>query len=56
MDEVYFKRINRGGTNRQDRIKTRKEVEFDRLFMKTTEYFVTLLEVNGKSVEVKASL
>ena len=56
MDEVYFKRINRGGANRQDRIKTRKEVEFDRLFMKTTEYLVTLLEVNGKDVEVKASL
>ena len=34
FNDVYLKRLNRGGTTRQDRIKTRKEVEFDRLFMK----------------------
>jgi hypothetical protein len=42
LTDVYLKRLNRGGTTRQDRIKTRKEVEFDKLFMKRTEYLVTL--------------
>lgn len=54
--DVYLKRINHGGTNRQDRIKSRKEIEFDRLFLKNTEYLVNLLEVNDEVVNVKGSL
>ena len=56
FNDVYLKRLNRGGTTRQDRIKTRKEVEFDRLFMKRTEYLVTLYQVNDEQVDVQASL
>lgn len=56
FNDVYLKRINHGGTTRQDRIKTRKEVEFDRLFLKQTEYLVQLQAVNDEKVEVAASL
>lgn len=56
FNDVYLKRLNHGGTTRQDRIKTRKEVEFDRLFMKRTEYLVTLYQVNDERVDVQASL
>ena len=56
FNDVYLKRLNRGGTTRQDRIKTRNEVEFDRLFMKRTEYLVTLYQVNDEQVDVQASL
>lgn len=56
FNDVYLKRLNRGGTTRQDRIKTRKEVEFDKLFMKRTEYLVTLYQVNDEQVDVQASL
>ena len=56
LTDVYLKRLNRGGTTRQDRIKTRKEVEFDKLFMKRTEYLVTLKQVNEQTVNIKGSL
>ena len=56
FEDVYLKRLNAGGTTRQDRIKTRKEVEFDKLFMKRTEYLVTILSVNGEQFNVQGSL
>ena len=56
FDEVYLKRINKDGTNRQDRIKTKKEKEFDRLFLRDTEYLVTLYGINGEGVSIKGSL
>lgn len=56
LDEVYLKRINKDGTNRQDRIKTKKEKEFDRLFLRDTEYLVTLYGINGEGVSIKGSL
>lgn len=46
FDEVYQKRINAGGTNRQDRIKSRKEAEFNKVFMKRTEYKVSIVKTN----------
>ena len=48
FDEVYLKRMNKDGQNRQERIKTKKEHEFDRLFLKNTEYQVRLCSVNGE--------
>ena len=48
FDEVYLKRMNREGNNQQERVKTRKEKEFDRLFLKKTEYQVRLYGVNGE--------
>lgn len=48
FNEVYLKRLNRDGLNQQERVKTRKEKEFDRLFLKKTEYQVRLYGVNGE--------
>ena len=56
FEDVYLKRINQEGTNRQDRIKTKKEKEFDKLFLKRTEYKCRLLKINGKPAQVIGSL
>lgn len=56
FDEVYLKRMNKAGTNRQDRIKTRKENEFDRIYLQRTEYKSIILEVNDSSVAIECSL
>ena len=56
FDEVYIKRTNQHGTNRQDRVKSSKEMRFDRIFMKRTEYLATLYKVNGIDTNVKISL
>lgn len=54
--DVYLKRMNKDGRNRQERIKTRKEHEFDRLFLKQTEYQVCLHQINEKEVNIICSL
>ena len=48
FEDVYLKRMNIDGQTQQDRVKTRKEKEFDRLFLKKTEYQVLLYGVNGE--------
>lgn len=48
FDEVYLKRINKDGDNQQDRVKTRKEREFDQLFLKKTEYLAYIHAINGE--------
>ena len=56
FDEVYLKRINIDGHNSQERIKTRKEKEFNKLFLKKTEYQVRLYGVNGEQRDDICSL
>lgn len=56
FDDVYLKRINYTGTTRQDRIKTRKEREFDLLFLKQTEYLATITLINEEQVSIKCSM
>lgn len=46
--DVYLKRINQDGYNQQDRVKTRKEKEFDLLFLKKTEYQASIYKINDK--------
>jgi hypothetical protein len=48
FEDVYLKRMNIDGHTQQDRVKTRKEKEFDRLFLKKTEYQCHLCSVNGE--------
>ena len=38
FEDVYLKRMNKDGLTRQDRIKTRKEKEFDKIYLQRTEY------------------
>lgn len=54
--DVYLKRMNIDGNTRQERVLTRKETEFDNLFMRRTEYLVYVNEVDGNKVCFAASL
>lgn len=56
FEDVYLKRINRDGKTQQERVKTRKEKEFDQLFLKKTEYQALLYGVNGEPREDICSL
>ena len=56
LTDVYLKRMNQAGTIRQDRIKTKKEREFDRLMLKNSEYLVDLYQINENKVDIKGSL
>lgn len=55
-EDVYLKRINKGGNTRQDRIKTKKEREFDLLFLKQSKYRVTLTQINDGETKIIGSL
>lgn len=56
FEGCYLKRMNSTGRNRQERVKTKKEREFDNLFMKRTEYLAQIYEVNKKDMDVMCSL
>lgn len=56
FEDVYLKRINLNGNNQQDRVKTRKEKEFDKLFLKKTEYLAKIYKINDESCEIACSL
>lgn len=56
FNDVYLKRMNRDGITRQERIKTRKEKEFDRIFLKNTEYQCLLYQVNDEPRDTVCSL
>lgn len=56
FEDVYLKRMNIDGENQQDRVKTRKEKEFDLLFLKKTEYLANLYQINDESCNIKCSL
>lgn len=56
FEDVYLKRMNRDGETQQDRIKTRKEKEFDRLYLQKTEYQAYLYQVNDSDCSEICSL
>ena len=56
FEDVYLKRMNIDGQTQQDRVKTRKEKEFDKLFLKKTEYQARLYGVNGEQRDDICSL
>lgn len=56
FDEVFLKRMNKDGNNRQDRIKRRKEREFDRLYLKRTENSGIITSVNQEEYNQECSL
>lgn len=56
FDEVYVKRMNKDGRNRQERVKTRKEKEFDKLFLKKSEYQCDIVEIDYEDSDIKGSL
>ena len=56
FEEVYLKRMNKDGSNIQERVKTRKEKEFDTLFLQKTKYQAAIYQVNDNPVEILSSL
>ena len=56
FDEVYLRRINQDGRTRQERAMTRKEIEFDQLFLKNSQYQSCVYQINGKPVNLIVSL
>lgn len=56
FDEVYLKRINRDGYTQQERVKTRKEKEFNKLFLKKTEYQAKIYQIDDKESDIICSL
>lgn len=55
-EDVYLKRMNVDGNNIVDRVKTRKEIEFDKLFLQKTKYQAMIYQVNDESMDIKLSL
>ena len=56
FEDVYLKRINREGATQQEMVKTRKEKEFDMLFLKKTEYQANIYQINEEESDVVCSL
>lgn len=56
FEDVYLKRMNKDGNTIQERVKTRKENEFDRLFLKKTKYQAAIYQLNDDHVEILSSL
>lgn len=56
FDEVYLKRINKDGKTIQERVRTRKEKEFNQLFLRDTKYQASLYELNEEPVEILCSV
>ena len=56
FEDVYIKRMNTDGNTQQERVKTRKEKEFDKLFLQKTEYQSYLYQINDEESSVWCSL
>lgn len=56
FEDVYLKRMNKDGNTIQERTKTRKEREFDELFLKRTKYQATIYQCNDSPRQVLCSV
>lgn len=56
FEDVYLKRINIDGKNWQERIRTRKEKEFDKLYLKRTPHQAHIYELNARPNDTICSL
>ena len=56
FEDVYLKRMNKEGVTQQERVKTRKEKEFDMLFLKKTEYQANIYQINEEESDVICSI
>lgn len=56
FNDVYLKRLNIEGKTQQERVKTRKEKEFDKLFLKKTEYLANIYQINEEENNILCSL
>lgn len=54
--DVYLKRLNKDGNTQQERVKTRKENEFNRIFLKKTEYQANIYMIDEEETNIVCSL
>lgn len=54
--DVYLKRINKDGHTQQERVLTRKEKEFDRIYLKKTEYQALVYSIDDEESHITCSL
>lgn len=55
-EDVYLKRMNKDGRTRQERIKTRKENEFNKITLQQSIYQAEILSINLNSSSLVCSL
>lgn len=55
-NDVYLKRMNRDGNNIQERVRTAKEREFDKLFIKKTKYRAIIYGINDEESDIPCSI
>lgn len=56
FQDVYIKRMNQDGYTQQERVKTRKEKEFNKLFLKKTEYQAKIYQIDDNESDIICSL
>lgn len=56
FEDVYLKRMNIDGRNIQERVKTRKEKEFERIFLSKTKYQATIYQLNEEQTDIICSI
>lgn len=56
FENVYLKRINKDGITQQERTKTRKENEFNQIFLKKTAYQAKIYQIDNKESNIICSL
>lgn len=56
FEEVYLKRMNIDGKNIQERTKTRKEKEFDKLFLPRSKYQAIIYKKNDEEKNILCSV
>ena len=56
FNDVYLKRMNKDGETMQERIKTKKENKFDKVYLKRTESQGTLYQINDEEVKILCSV
>lgn len=54
--DVYVKRLNKNGTNRQEVVQKHRRTEFDSIFMKRTLYKALIYKVNDAAAAMEISL
>lgn len=54
--DCYLKRMNKDGRTIQERVRTRKEHEFDRLELPKSKYLACAYQLNGEPIEVSCSI
>lgn len=54
--DVYLKRMNVDGNSIQERVKTRKEKEFDKLFLQRTKYQAHIIHCNEEQENILCSV